>query len=763
MRAVPRRTGTVVGYGPDRVQGPPGGREPYVGRSLPRVDGPAKVTGEARFAAEHRFDGLVHARLVCGAIARGRIRAIDVSEAESAPGVIAVITHENNLRLARPRLLDLQNMAAGMSPSDLPVMQDERIHWNGQPVAVVVADTWERAGHAASLVRVDYDEETPTTCFDEAKADAVLPPDILGEPSEIRVGDAAAALSEAAVGVDRVYRTPWHSQSAIEPHATVAVWDGDSLTVHESTQFVGGCRHVLAALFGLAPENVRVLAPFVGGAFGGKWGVWTNTPLCAAAARIVGRPVKLVLSREEVFRIVGGRPRCEQRVALGADRDGRFTALVHTGVSATTAHARNPEQFSLTPRHLWASRTMEIGQRLVHLDTVANSWMRAPGETVGTFALESAVDELAHGLGMDPIELRRVNEPERDPTTGQEFSSRNLVEAYARGAERFGWRDRRPEPRSRRDGSWLVGQGVATAYYPVFRFPATARVRISADGTALVRAAANEMGMGTATAQLQLAADRLGLPIDRVSFEYGDSALPGGALSAGGSGQTASAAAAVLAAVEAAHRELLRLAGGGGSPLAGAGFETVQARDGGLYRTDDRRGESYGAVLARAGLECVEVEVEGAAPLELAEYSMASYGAQFCEVRVHERTGEVHVSRWLGSFDCGRIVNPRTAVSQFRGGIVMGIGAALTEDVVFDDRTGRVVNRSLAGYHVPAHLDVPRIDVVYTDTPDEHAPLGVHGVGEIGITGAAAAVANAVFNATGRRVRDLPITLDALL
>ncbi|WP_316042171.1 xanthine dehydrogenase family protein molybdopterin-binding subunit [Nocardiopsis sp. CNR-923] len=508
------------------------------------------------------------------------------------------------------------------------------------------------------------------------------------------------------------------------------------------------------------PGEVRVLAGFVGGAFGGKWGVWTNTPLCAAAARIVGRPVKLVLSREEVFRLVGGRPRCEQRVALGADRDGRFTALVHTGVGATTAHARYPEQFSLTPRHLWKSRTVEIGQRMVYLDTVANSWMRAPGETVGTFALESAVDELAHELGMDPIELRRLNEPERDPTTGREFSSRNLVEAYGRGAQRFGWRDRRP--RSRRDGSWLVGQGVATAYFPVFRFPATARVRIASDGTAVIRTAANEMGMGTATAQLQYAADLLGLPIDRVFFEYGDSALPCGALSAAGSSQTASAAAAVSAAVDKAHRELLRLAGGG-SPLAGAGHEAVQARDGGLYRTDDRRGETYGTILERAGQECVEVESEGSEPTELAEYSMASYGAQFCEVRVHERTGEVHVSRWLGSFDCGRILNPRTAASQLRGGIVMGIGAALTEEVVFDDRTGRVVNRSLAGYHVPAHLDVPYIDVVCTDVPDQRAPLGARGVAEIGITGAAAAIANAVFNATGKRVRELPIRLDALL
>ncbi|MFE3451970.1 xanthine dehydrogenase family protein molybdopterin-binding subunit [Nonomuraea sp. NPDC059194] len=733
----------------------------YVGQPLDRVDGPAKVKGEARFAAEYDLDNLAHARLVCSTIAKGRITAIDVSEAENAPGVIAVITYENNPRLERPPLLDLQHIEGGLAGSDLPVMQDPDVHWNGEPVAVVVAETLEQAEHASWLVRVHYDVEPPTVSFDAVKADAFVPPDVLGEPSEITVGDAAKALSEAAFKVDNVYGTPPHSQGALEPHATVAAWDDDgTLTVFDATQFVSGCKNVLARMFGLAPERVRVLAPFVGGAFGSKWAVWSHTPLCAAAAKVVGRPVKLVLSREEVFRIVGGRTPSEQRVALGANEDGRFTALIHTGTTATTPSARYPEQFSLTPRHLWGAANLTAGQKVVDLDTVANSWMRAPGESIATFALESAIDELAHELKMDPIELRRRNEPDKDPTTKQEFSTRNLIEAYERGAERFGWSARDPEPRSRRDGVWLVGQGVATAYYPVFRFPATVRVRISADGTALVQTAANEMGMGTATAQLQHAADRLGLPIGRVSFEYGDSSLPGGALSAGGSSQTASAAAAVQTGVEKAHRELLKLAG---DALAGVPYEDVEARDGGLYRTDDGRGEPYEAILRRAGKDFVEVETEGSAPEELMKYSMASYGAQFCEVRVHEQTGEVHVSRWLGSFDCGRIVNPKTAISQFRSGIIMGIGAALTEETVFDDRTGRIVNRSLAGYHFPAHLDVPDIEVIYTDIPDEHAPLGAHGVGEIGITGAAAAVANAVFNATGKRIRDLPITLDKLL
>ena len=719
----------------------------YVGQPLRRVDGVAKVTGEATFAAEHQVDNLAYARLVGSTIAKGRIAAIDTSEAERAPGVIGIVTHENNPRLARPPLLDVQHLDRGAAASDLPVMQDAEVHWDGEPVAVVVAETLEQAEHAAWLVSVRYDEEPPQVSFDDLKAQAEVPPDVLGEDPEIKTGDAEKALVEAASTVDNVYRTPRHNQNAIEPHATIATWDDDGgLTVFDSTQFVHGSRQVLSTMFDIAPESVRVISPFVGGAFGGKWAVFNHTPLCAAAAKVVGRPVKLVLSRRDVYRVVGGRTLSQQRVALGADEDGRFTALIHSGTTATTTHARYPEHFSLTPRHLWAADNMAIGQKVVNLDTVANTWMRAPGEWMATFALESAIDELAHELKIDPIELRRINEPEKDPTTNAEFSSRNLVEAYARGAERFGWDNRNPEPRAQRDGKWLIGQGVATAYYPVFRFPGAARVRISVDGTALVRTAANEMGMGTATAQIQHAADRLGLPIDKVSFEYGDSDLPSGQISASGSSQTASVVAAVEAAVEKLHKELAKLA----------------HNEDELTRGDDRSA-TYASILQRAGRDSLEVEGSSGQAMEIRKYSMASYGAQFCEVRVNKESGEVRVSRWLGSFDCGRIINPKTATSQFRGGIIMGIGAALTEETIFDERRGRIMNPSLAEYYVPVHLDVPHIDVIYTDIPDTHSPIGARGVGEIGITGATAAVANAVFNATGKRVRDLPITLDKLL
>jgi xanthine dehydrogenase YagR molybdenum-binding subunit len=535
------------------------------------------------------------------------------------------------------------------------------------------------------------------------------------------------------------------------------------LTVFDSTQAVNGFKHQLAHIFGLGTEDVRVISPFVGGGFGGKWSMWINTPLCAAAAKVVKRPVKLVLTRESVFRIIGGRTPSEQRVALAADDGGKFLALIHTGITATTTHSKYPEQFSLTPRHLYAAQNLHVAQKIVDLDMVANSWMRAPGESIATFALESAIDELAHAMQIDPIELRRSNEPGKDPTKGTEFSSRNLVEAYRRGAEKFGWISGNRQPRSQRDGEWLIGQGVATAYYPVFRFQGKVRIRVSEDGTALVQAAGSEMGMGTATAQIQHAAERLGLPLEAVSFEYGDSALPDSPIAAGGSSQTATIVAAVQAAVEKLHSELLKLVGDD-SPLSGADADEVEARNGGLFRLGkDGKGETYAAILRRAGKDHIEVEESSGMPLEMMKYSMASYGAQFCEVRVHEWTGEVRVSRWLGSFDCGRIINPKTASSQFRGGIIMGIGMALSEETLFDERRGRIVNRSLAEYHVPVQLDVPQIEVIYTDIPDEHSPLGARGVGEIGITGVAAALANAVFQATGKRIRNLPITLDKLL
>ena len=630
---------------------------------------------------------------------------------------------------------------------------------------MVVAQTLEQAEHAASLVEVEYKTSTAVVSFDATKDQAVEPSDVMGEPPVVKVGNIETGMQDAEVRVDHVYSTPRYNHNAIEPHATIAFWNDGRLVVLESSQSVYTMARSLAVIFKLKPEQIQVIAPFVGGGFGGKGGMWNYTPLCAAAAKVLKRPVKMSLSREGVYRTVGGRTLAEQRIALGAKHDGTLSALLHSGITATTTHGRYAEQCTFPSRHLYGSPNIFIEQKIVNLDTLANTWMRAPGESIGTFALESAMDELAYALRMDPIEVRRLNEPARDPTKNTEFSSRHLTEAYQQGKDKFGWHARNPEPRSQRDGKWLVGQGVATGYYPYFRFPVKARVRISADGKALVQTPAAEMGMGTATVQIQHAADRLGLPLESVTFQYGDSDLADTPVMAGGSNQTASIFAAVQAAAEEVHRELLKLAHKNpDSPLVDAKYEQVEARDGGLYKIGaESSGETYVAILRQAKQDSVDIEKESSPPMELMKYSMASYAAQFCEVRVHEETGEVRVSRWLCSLDCGRVVNPKTATSQLRGGIIMGIGMALMEETLFDDRRGRIMNPSLSEYHVPVNLDVPNIDIHFLNIPDEKTPYGARGIGEIGITGAAAAIANAVYHATGKRIRELPITLDKLL
>jgi xanthine dehydrogenase YagR molybdenum-binding subunit len=731
-----------------------------LGTSVPRIDGPRKVRGRARFAAEVPAENMTYAALLHSTVARGRIAQIDSAAAEAAPGVVLVMTYRNAPRLRPPAVFLSDPRAAGAS--SLPVMQDADIHWNGEPVAVVLAETQEQADHAISLITVAYEAEPASLSFDDAARHAHRPENVMGEPALVEIGNAEAALGTAAFAVDNSYSTPRHSHAAIEPHAATVWWEGAHLIVHDTTQMLHQSRWTLAGIFGMPEENIRVLSPFVGGGFGGKT-LWSHQILAIAAAKLSGRPVRMALSRKAVFRIAGGRTTTRQRVALGAHADGSLAALIHTGTAAMTTHNNCPEQFTFPARHLYAAETFRLEQRIADIDMVANTFMRAPGESVGTFALESALDELAERMHLDPIELRRRLEPANDPTSGHAFSSRNMLQAYEHGAARFGWDKRNPVPRSRREGEWLVGMGVATATYPYMRMPGgAARITLTRDGHARIAMASHDMGMGTATVQAQAGADRLGLPVENVTFDYGDTALPAGTI-AGGSSQTASIAAAVAAAADKLFADLLQLAGND-SPLAGLAADEVRARDGGLGHIDGGdRFESFVSILRRAGLDDVTAEAEAPEPEEASKFSMHSYGAQFCEVRVNEVTGETRVSRFLGSFDAGRILNPRLAASQFRGGIIMGLGLALTEATLFDERTGRIMNPSLAEYHVPVHLDVPDIEVIWTDIPDPHAPLGARGIGEIGITGVGAAVANAVYNATGKRVRDLPITLDKLM
>ena len=757
---------TVVGWLPERwlPGGSPDpliGRHGEVGRQLGHLDGPLKVTGAARFAAEVPLEQLCHAALVHSPVARGRIATLDTRAAEAAPGVVLVLTHRTMPRLEPVPLISITNMTA-VGNSALPILQDPEIRYNGQVVALVLAETPQQADFAASLIDITYDEAPARTRFDAAKPQARTPASILVERNEEAVGDAEAALRQAAFQVDAIYPPPGHNHAAIEPHAVTAAWTGDRLVLHDATQAIAPTAAALAKLFDIRREDVRVLSPFVGGGFGAK-GFWDHHVLAVAAARLVRRPVRLVLSREAVFRMVGGRSPTEQRVALAAEAGGRFTALIHTGYSVMPPYGACPEQYTLGSRALYRAQNVRFGQKHLDLDVVPNTYMRAPGEAVGSFALESAVDELAHQMGMDPIELRLRNDPEVHPLSGIPFSQRALAEAYRQGAEAFGWAARSATPRSRREGEWLLGMGCATGSFPYVRMPAGAvRIRLTRDGRASVACSAQDMGMGTATVQSQHAADRLGLPLAAVSFEMGDSDLPPAPM-AGGSGQTVSIVAAVAAAATKLTGELLRLAGNA-SPLAGLRAGEVRLQEGGLVSlADPARRDSFDAILSRAGREDITVTESAAAPLEMFKYAMQSQSANFCDLRVSAVTGEIRITRLLGVFDVGTILNPRTAASQLRGGMIMGLGMALSEEVLFDERSGRIMNAGLADYHIPAHLDIPEIDVRWTGIPDPRSPLGARGIGEIAITGVAAAIANAVFNATGTRLRDLPLTLDKLL
>ena len=731
-----------------------------IGAPVSRIDGPLKVAGQARFAAEVPMEGLLYAGFTFSTVPRATIERIDTGAAESAPGVALVMTHENAPRLKNAPEFGSTPDAANQIT--LPVFQDDKVHWNGQPIAVVLAESQEEADHAATLVAVSYREEPSTTAFADAKPHATEPANIMGEPAAIAIGDAEAALAAAPVSVDLRYRTPRHNHNPIELHGCTCVWEGDKLTLHDGSQLVTATARTLEHMFGLTKGDVRVISPYVGGGFGSKC-LWWHQILGAAAAKLASRPVRVALSREAVYRIVGGRTETEQRVALGAREDGTLTALIHTGVTSKSPYNSLAEQFSFPARHMYAAESIKIEQQVADMDMLANTFMRAPGESIGTFALECAVDELAEKSGIDPIELRRRIDPAKDPTTGHDFSSHHLVEAYRMGAEQFGWSERSPTPQARREGEWWIGMGVASGTYPYYRMPGgSARITLKSGGKAVVAAAAHEMGMGTATVQTQICAERLGLPFEDVTFEHGDTLLPPSPV-AGGSNQTAAIAAAVIAAQGKLIEELLKLAGND-SPLAGLSADEVEGANGGLAKIGDPdRHETYSSILNRASRAQVTVEAAAPQPLETMRWSMHSTSAIFAEVAVSAVTGEVRVRRLLGSFDCGRILNAKTAASQFRGGMIMGLGLALTEETLFDERTGRVMNPSLSEYHVPVHLDVPEIEVMWTDIPDPHTPMGARGIGEIGITGVGAAIANAVYNACGVRVRDLPITLDKLL
>ena len=731
----------------------------HVGKPVSRIDGPLKVRGAAGFAAEFAPEGMAYAALAFGTVARGRIVAMDTARAQAAAGVLLVMTHENAPRMEPPPLFLTQAKAG--SGDDLPIMQDADVHHDGQPIALVLAETLEQAEHAASLIAATYETVPAVLSMEQGKAKGTHTGILFGHPAHIEFGAPQDELGTAAHRFEASYTTPRHNHNAIEPHAVTLYWQGDELFMHDAVQAVDHVAWSMGQVFGIPEASVHVTSPYVGGGFGSKV-LWSHQILAAAASRVTGRPVRLALSREGVYRVVGGRAETEQHVALGVDAEGKLQALHHTGTVVMSAHNALPEPFLRSAQSSYATKSMLLDIQVATLDMLANTFMRAPGESVGSFALECAMDELAEQISLDPIELRLRNEPEKDPVKGLPFSQRAVPQCWRTGAEAFGW-DRRVTPGARREGEWLVGLGCAMAGYPYQRMPGgAAGITLTVDGRAQIRVAAHEMGMGTSTVHTQIAADRLALPLDAIDFRYGDNALPGVIL-AGGSQQTASIGSAVIAAQLDLVAELLTLAGND-SALAGLSRDEVGAVDGGLASlAEPDRYESYASILARAGR--TEVSVVGQAPMpgEAMHWSMHSHGAVFCEARVNAVTGEIRVSRMTGVYDCGRILNPKTSTSQLRGGMIMGLGMALMEETQFDPRKGRIMNPSLSEYHLPVHLDVPDIEVIFTDIPDPHAPMGARGLGEIGITGVAAAVANAIYNATGKRIRSLPIRLDDLL
>ncbi len=584
-----------------------------IGQPVARLDGPLKVTGAARFAAEFRFDDIVYAALAYATIPGGRISAIETAAAETAPGVALIMTHRNAPRMRAPGVFGSSLSAVAFS--DLPILQDDRVHWNGQPIACVLAETQEQAEHAASLLRFSYNEEASTTTTASAKANGLEPASYNGQPLLDEIGDAEAALAAAAYRVDHVYRTPRYNHNPIEPHAATMAWIGDELVIHDASQMVAQQAQTIADVFGLRPDQVRLTSPYVGGGFGSK-GLWDHQIIGAAAAKLAGRPVRIALSREGVYRVVGGRTLTEQRVAIGANAGGRLEALIHSGVSVMTPHNSMPEPFIVGTRSAYAAPNLALKVEVARMNMVANTFMRGPGEAAGTFALESAIDELAVAMRIDPVELRIRNEPDRDPTSGLPFSSRHIVDAWRKGAERFGWADR-PATRSRREGEWLIGLGCATGTYPYVRMPgAEARITLTRHGetvAAKVEVAASEMGMGTSTTTAMVTAARLGLAIEQVEVGYGDSGIPG-AIMAAGAQQTAGMGAAVIAAYNALVAELLKLAGNA-SPRAGLSPDDFGAEAGDLVsRTDPSRRESYASILSRARRESVTVTEAGSQP-----------------------------------------------------------------------------------------------------------------------------------------------------
>ncbi|MFC7673300.1 xanthine dehydrogenase family protein molybdopterin-binding subunit [Mycolicibacterium sp. GCM10028919] len=686
-----------------------------MGTRMTRLDGPAKVTGTAAYAYEYPSDGALYLHALQSTIAKGTVTAMDTSAAEALDGVEAVLTVFD-----APELADT-------SDGDLTILQDADVHYRGQLIGAVVADTAENARQAANLVRVGYDAAEHDTEIRTDHPGLYAPEQVNPSfPTDTSEGDAETALTEAEVTVDATYTTPQETNNPMEPHATIATWDpdGPSLTLYDSTQGVHVVRKQMATLFGLDLDQVRVVARNVGGGFGSKGAPHSHNVLAVMAAqRVPGRPVKFAVTRQQMFHIVGYRTPTIQHIRIGAKQDGTITALSHEVVEQTSSVKEFAEQTAVPSRMLYAGEHRKTSHRLAKLDVPVPFWMRAPGECPGTYALEVAMDELAYACGVDPIDLRIRNEPDVDPETGNPWSDRRLVECLRTGAERFGWEHRDPTPGVRVDGEFLVGTGVASAVYPAMIQPGnSARIECIVPGRYAVQIGAADIGTGTWTALTQVAADILGCDVDAVDLQIGDTDLP-------------------VASVE-----------GGSSGISSWGRAIYAAAQ--RFREDHGDDPDVGDATTADAPDNEEAD----------KHAMYSFGAHFAEARVHRYTGEISISRMFGVFSIGRVVNPITVRSQLIGGMTMGLSMALHEETFRDHRFGHAVTQDLATYHFASHADVPNIDATWIDSVDPHSnPMGTRGAGEIGIVGSAAAIVNAIYHATGVRVRDLPVHCEALL
>jgi xanthine dehydrogenase YagR molybdenum-binding subunit len=729
----------------------------YIGTATSRVDGRDKVTGAAKYAGEFGAPDLAFASVVTSTIAKGRIAHIDSSAAMKVDGVIAVLTHQN-----RPTMADndeaYKDDVAPEQGSPFRPLYDERILFSGQPIALVLAETSETARFAASLLHIDCDEEPHVTDVYRARDNALA----LDAPAKPR-GDAAKAFAAADVRHDAEYYIPIEHHNPMEPYASTVLWDGGGkLSVYDKTQGVQNVQRYICSIFSMKPEDVRVMSAFVGGAFGSGLRPQYQVVLAVLAARALQRSVRVVLTRQQMYGL-GYRPAMIQRIRLGAKADGKLDAITHHAITVTS-------QFEDFHRHettwsglLYTSATAAYAHELARLDLATSCDMRGPSATTGVHALECAMDELAVALKLDPLELRLRCYSDRDQTSGLPYSSKNLRECYRQGAEAFGWYKRNPAPRAMRDGSELVGWGMATGVWEALQVPISVRIALSANGHAKVSCATSDIGTGTYTIMAQVAADVLGLPLDSIEIKLGDSTLPQSPVE-GGSWIAASVSNGIVTTGDAIREELLRLAQNmPESPFAGVQHGEVTLADGMIVSKNDlRRGVSIADAMRHGGVDRIAQEKATSFPNDGA-HAHNTHSSIFAEVKVDEQLGVIRVTRIVSAVAAGRILNPKTAHSQVMGGVVWGIGVALHEETLIDHHFGRIMNANIAEYHVPVNADVHDIQVIFVDEQDDIVnPLGIKGLGEIGIVGVSAAIANAVYHATGKRVRDLPITLDKL-